>query len=512
MSVLLRLIAPLLLVAMTASIGDAQDAPALVEKYVFLRDAGINKYHELAFTAEQQLLPTEIQATEKGRLKIQGVWVDRSDVMNVEEAIKHFTNQLESEPSDTTSLLRRGIAFQTAERYSSAIEDYNALIALGGKNARAFEFRGAARFARAAKSRSTSPLADLDAALSDFTEAIRLAPTDNHALIERGNVRRYLKEFDVAVRDYTDSIRIKPSEPLAYAFRAKALEAKGESEEALRDYTRAIAIDDSSTMFLVSRGNLLVNMKKYDVAIKDYDKAIALNGACTTAFFHRAAAYQLSDNFEAAIADYTTVISQDPPAVDALRNRAIVFTACGQLENALADFNAAIAIDATNAEVFYLRGKIHGQQMRYASAIEDFTESLRLDDTLVQNYRTRGLVHKKLGNYENAVRDFSEFVRRRPTNQWILNELAWIQATCADDKVRDGPKAVELAKRACAESNWKDSSFIDTLAAAYAETGDWKNAVGNQEQAIRLAATEAERADRRNRLKLYQNREAVRMP
>ena len=495
-----------------AALGNAQDVSVPVERYVFLKHHGVSKYGERAFTAEQQLVPAAIEATEEVRVKIHGVWIDRSDVMSVSETIKHYTTQLESEPSNVTSLLRRGMAYQLADQFSSAIQDYSAVIKIDGGNAKAYECRGVTRFTRASKYPATSEATDLDAAISDLGAAIRLAPTDNRALIERGNLRRYMKDFDASLRDYTKGIRLNPSEPLAYFWRAKSLEAKGESEAALQDYSRAISIDGSSTLFLVGRGNLLRSMKNYEDAIEDYDKAIGLDSTCTKAFFHRAAAFQMAEKCDAAIADYTTVIRQDPPAVDAIRNRAVVFTACGQLDNAIDDFNAAVRIDPSNAEVFYLRGKVHGQQKRYAAAIEDFTESLRLDGTLAQSYRTRGLVYQKLGKYENAVRDFSEFIRLKPTNHWILNELALIYATCPEESVRDGAKGVDLAKRACAASNWKNPGYIETLAAAYSQASDWENAVSNQEKALQMAGTESEKINRRNRLSLYQRKETLQVP
>jgi membrane associated rhomboid family serine protease len=55
----------------------------------------------------------------------------------------------------------------------------------------------------------------------------------------------------------------------------------------------------------------------------------------------------------------------------------------------------------------------------------------------------------------------------------ILNSLAWLLATCPDASVRDGTEAVALALRACASDDWKNVAYIDTLAAAYAETGDF---------------------------------------
>lgn len=57
-----------------------------------------------------------------------------------------------------------------------------------------------------------------------------------------------------------------------------------------------------------------------------------------------------------------------------------------------------------------------------------------------------------------------------------LNHLAWILATCPAAEVRDGAKAVEFALRACALDGWKSGAIIDTLAAAYAEAGNFAEA------------------------------------
>src|SRR5262249_19208480 len=61
--------------------------------------------------------------------------------------------------------------------------------------------------------------------------------------------------------------------------------------------------------------------------------------------------------------------------------------------------------------------------------------------------------------------------------------LAWLWAT-GPDGVRDGKRAVEAATRACELTDWKENEFLDTLAAAYAEVGDFDKAVEYQKKAV----------------------------
>lgn len=97
-----------------------------------------------------------------------------------------------------------------------------------------------------------------------------------------------------------------------------------------------------------------------------------------------------------------------------------------------------------------------------------------------------------------------------PTAQ-NLNEAAWLLATSPDPAVRDGTRALALARRACEESKWQDPASIDTLSAAYAETGDFAEAVRTQERALRLGNLSAqERPAYENRLLLYRDKKPFR--
>ena len=79
-------------------------------------------------------------------------------------------------------------------------------------------------------------------------------------------------------------------------------------------------------------------------------------------------------------------------------------------------------------------------------------------------------------------------------------------------KFRDGKRAVALATTACGLTNWKDANKLDTLAAAYAEAGDFDAAITWQTTAIELLHDEMERGAYRSRLALYQAKKPYREP
>ena len=89
-------------------------------------------------------------------------------------------------------------------------------------------------------------------------------------------------------------------------------------------------------------------------------------------------------------------------------------------------------------------------------------------------------------------------------NVYAWNSLAWILATSENSAIRDGANAVVFAEKAVIATNRKKTRVLDTLAAAYAEAGQFEKAVSTEQEAIALLQTEAEKNDYKARLKLFE--------
>ncbi len=117
--------------------------------------------------------------------------------------------------------------------------------------------------------------------------------------------------------------------------------------------------------------------------------------------------------------------------------------------------------------------------------------------------RARALVDKK--EYDKAIADFEEAIHLAPDDSEGYNALAWLLATCPQDGVRDGKKAVELATKACELTKYEDADPLSTLAAAEAECGHFETAVKWQKKALEVGFDDDDDTkEAREQLKLYQ--------
>jgi tetratricopeptide (TPR) repeat protein len=119
---------------------------------------------------------------------------------------------------------------------------------------------------------------------------------------------------------------------------------------------------------------------------------------------------------------------------------------------------------------------------------------------------------KDQGDLAGAIAEYKEAVRLDPNNGHIHDQLARLLAT-GPDGLRDGKRAVALATRSCELSQWKFAGYIDTLAAAYAENGDFNKAVEYQKKALAFPSrAKGESKQAEQRLELYTRKQPYRDP
>lgn len=240
-------------------------------------------------------------------------------------------------------------------------------------------------------------------------------------------------------------------------------------------------------------------------------------------------------------------VKTDPRSLNAHNSLAVVLTLDGRLEEAGRHYEEALKIAPANPQARSNLANLRLQQGRMQEAHDLLQEALRLDPGSYATHNALGALllgqgrieqaiphfaraiglnsenqqgHANLanalahqGNTRQAVHHYREALRIHPGLAHVANRLAWILATDPDPALRSGVEAVDLAERFCRPPNDANPMFLDTLAAAYAETGRFPQALGTATRAASLASSMGRRelADQiRQRLEAYRERRPVR--
>jgi tetratricopeptide (TPR) repeat protein len=218
------------------------------------------------------------------------------------------------------------------------------------------------------------------------------------------------------------------------------------------------------------------------------NSALSLDPKDAPTYAIRGFVWYKKGEYDKAIADYDKAIDLDPKHSLNYADRGLVWSEKGQYNKAIADYDKAIDLDPKHTEDYYNRGQVWSKKGEYDKAIADYDKSIELDPKHAATYTNRGLTWSKKGEYNKAIADYEKAIDLDSKNDVALNNKAWILATCPNKKFRDGRKAVELAQKAV---ELKSSYFhLGTLAAAFAEVGNFKEAITYQEKAIELLKQE----------------------
>jgi tetratricopeptide (TPR) repeat protein len=343
---------------------------------------------------------------------------------------------------------------------------------------------------------------DHDRAVQDYTESLRLAESPC-TYLARAEAHLLSRAYEQAVADLTEALRLDPKLAPAFAQRGAAYLLKGEPDKAITDLTQALRLDGELPGVHANRGNAYLLKGDYEHAVTDFTRALRREPHDACLYANRGNAYRRLGQHERAIADCTTALEIDPQLTGAYCCRGDAHFAVRSHEQAIADYSEVLRRDPSAFEVFNQRGVCQTRLGRHAEAVADFDAALRLRPTRAEPYYNRGLAHRRQNLFAQAAADYAEALRHDPGYADAANNLAWLLATCPDAKLRDGRQAVAHATRACQLSEWQKPHHMGTLAAAYAEVGDYLEAVRWQQKALEFPEyrkSQGEKAQQRLRL------------
>jgi len=347
-----------------------------------------------------------------------------------------------------------------------------------------------------------SDVLPFDTAVEYFTPRIQRQPTVTSYLV-RGAVLSRQGEFDKALADFEAALKLEPRNPVVYLRRGQVRLAVGQDDQALADYTQALSLDPVLIDALITRGSFYCDHQAFQEGIRDYTAVIKLAPRDARGYLLRATAWGELKDADQELADASAAIKVLPSSYLAYTIRAGAYQLKGDNDRALVEYTEALRLKPDDIDNLIARAWIWEQKGDLEKSLADLNQAIEFSPYDTMALTNRGWIRVSQGKFSEAMADFDKTIELGPMSAGAWGNKAWLLATGAEDRFRNGSKALEAAIEACELTEWKDSHSLEVYAAAKAELGDFEEAVQHQTKAVELSPSDL-KAKAELRLKLYQ--------
>jgi protein O-mannosyl-transferase len=228
---------------------------------------------------------------------------------------------------------------------------------------------------------------------------------------------------------------------------------KGQLDEAIRHYRTTLEMQPNFWDADYNLGTALLGKGQVDEAIFYCDRAVAMQ-------------------------------PNDPDAQVALANALLQKR---RVDDAILHYQKAVMIRPNYFLARYGLGHALLEKGKLDAAIEHFRAALLTQSDNADCHTVLAIALDEKGQSAEAIQHYEKALKISPQSLSALNNLAWLMATSSNQSFRNGAKAIELATRADQLSGGANALVLRTLAAAYAEAGQFGKAIESAQTAMQVA-------------------------
>jgi protein O-mannosyl-transferase len=247
---------------------------------------------------------------------------------------------------------------------------------------------------------------------------------------------------------------------ISLSWRASVQASYWKDSERLWNHTLAVTGDNDVAHN--NLGNLCLQRGDLDSALSHFETALSIRARTAAAYY----------NFGGAL------IENSVAAILAKR---------GQINEAIPHYDKAINMRPTYGDPYLNFGNVLFQQGQSGDALVQWEKALGTEPHDATFHALLGDAFLRAGSQTTAIAEYERAIRISEHDVLGRNNLAWLLATSSDASIRDGNRAIELAKQAVRLSHGKDPNYLRTLAAAFAESGHFVEAKETAQQALQVA-------------------------
>jgi tetratricopeptide (TPR) repeat protein len=312
--------------------------------------------------------------------------------------------------------------------------------------------------------------------LADLDEAAKALPGNSVVLRRRAILEVDAGKWQDALSDFDKAILVDPKQISTYQMKAELLIKLKKLPEALLALEKGHKAVPDNIELLVAKGQILIALTRYKEAAEELTRALAIDSKSLPILELRAALYEQLGDKAKALGDIEKILEIKPGQPNVMHMRAALLAELGKYEEAVRELQKLHRADPSDSLTMLQMGMLYTSMKKYDKAIEVFTTVLseRPDDP--EALRGRADAYLNSGKRAKAEADYEKAFKIDAHDVGMLNNYAWVLATAPEDNLRDGRRAVAMATDACKQTEYKQDYILSTLAAAYAETGDFESA------------------------------------
>jgi tetratricopeptide (TPR) repeat protein len=303
------------------------------------------------------------------------------------------------------------------------------------------------------------------------------------------------------------TIARNPDAWMAYSNLGSFLTARGSVNEAIADFRKALELWPDQSKDHNNLGKALVQQGRMAEAMDQFQIALKISPNDPDAESNLGAALLQEGKSEQAVSQLRQAVEKSPRHAQAHINLGNALLQTGDADGALAEYQRTLELPFDHAESHYSIASALRQKGDVEAAIIHYRKALELRPDYANAHNNLANALRQQGQIQEAVREYEAALKSDPRFVLAQNNLAWLLATAADPALRNGAKAVELAEKAVIATGGNDAVMLHTLAAAYAEDGQFGKAVAAAKDALDIAEANGIAAlaeSLRSKLALYQ--------